>query len=118
MMRAAPAKKRSWSAPAATSSEAIRERTWPVLRCWASTSSSLLASTASASLSSMSWRCPGVVCFQVLKAFLAAVMAASTSACTEIGDCATTSPLVGFTMGSNPVPAGVTNSPLMKFCKV
>ena len=33
----------------------------------------------------MSWRWPGVACFQLLKAFLAAAMAASTSACTEIG---------------------------------
>ena len=66
----------------------------------------------------MSWRWPGVTCFQLAKAFFAAVMAASTSACTETGDLATTSPLVGLTMSSRAVPAGVTNSPLMKFCKV
>ncbi|MCY1251598.1 hypothetical protein D9M72_653800 [compost metagenome] len=77
-----------------------------------------MASTASASLRSISCLWPGVTCFQDLNASLAAVMAASTSACTEMGDLATTSPFAGFTISSSPVPAGVTNSPLMKFCKV
>lgn len=85
-VRAAPAKKRSWSAPTATSSEAIRDRIWPVFRLWSSTSSSLCASSASASASRAACRCDGVVRRQVTKARSAARTAASTSSGVDFGD--------------------------------
>lgn len=72
MMRAAPAKKRIWSAPTVTSSEAIRCLGWPVLRLWAATSSSLCASMASASFSMARWRSPGIIFPQVRVASFAA----------------------------------------------
>ena len=112
-VRAAPAKKRRLSAPAATSSSAICARGWPVLRYWASTSSSECASSASASLRSSSWRSPGVVLRQVFAAVAAAWKAASTSCSSETGETATVVPSAGFTTSMVCCPCADTNRPSM-----
>jgi hypothetical protein len=83
--RAAPAKKRSSSATGGTSSVRVIPIGLPVFLLSASTSSSDLASIASANLSSARLRSAGVESRHVPKAAAAACNAASTSAGPDTG---------------------------------
>ncbi len=112
-MRAAPAKKRSWSAPTLTSSSAIMDFGWPVLRHSASTSSSQCSSRASASFSSAVWRSLGVVLPQVRNARCAAATAASTSAAVDTGIEPTRDSSTGSISGRDSVAVEGTNAPSM-----
>ena len=87
-IRAAPAKKRTWSMAGASSSLRVRWSGLPVSRLSAATSSSARASIASAIFSRASCRTEGVVSRHTGNAAAAAAIAASTSAAPESGEVA------------------------------
>src|SRR3954447_10664413 len=112
--RAAPAKKRMLSTQTGISSFAY-ESGLPRLRDSSSASSSACCSIASASLSSISPRSPGVVSSHSGSAFLAAWTARSTSSAVAAGTSAIASPVDGLRTSIVSPPAESTHSPPMKF---
>src|SRR5215472_15314572 len=94
---AAPAKNRIWSTIGGISSDSVSATGLPVLRDSAATSSSALASIASAILMRARLRSDGVASRQVSNASAAAANAASTSAFPDKGAVAYASPVLGLT---------------------
>src|SRR4051812_16175766 len=114
IVRAAPAKKRSWSTIGGISSSNIAWRGLPASLVSQSVISSARSWKASASFRSNSWRWAGVVYCQVSNAVRAAFTARSTSSSVESGACAITLPVAGLNMSSVLPSAGSTNSlPIM-----
>ena len=117
IVRAAPAKKRSWSTIGGISSSNIACRGLPASLVSQSVISSARSWNASASFSSSCWRSLGVVYCQVSKALRAAFTARSTSFSVERGECAITSPVAGLNTSSVLPSAGSTNSPPIMFLR-
>src|SRR5512132_3738503 len=95
--RAAPAKKRIWSAAGGTSSSRVSWTGLPVFSLSRATSSSALASIASAIWSRAGLRSDGVASRQTSNPLAAAWQAASMSAWPESGASANTWPVEGAT---------------------
>src|SRR3954471_16036741 len=112
--RAAPAKKRKWSAETGISSRAY-ESGLPTFCDSSSASSSALSSIADANPSSASARSAGVVSSQSGSAFFAASTARSTSACVPRGTSAIVSPVAGFRTSIVPPSTASTHLPPTKF---
>ena len=110
MVRAAPAKKRSSSAQIGSSS-AASECGLPTLSDSSAASSSPWRSTVSASASSSSWRLPGVVSRQGIRAARAAATARSTSAALPSGTRAMISPVAGLRISRVAPSTASTSSP-------
>ncbi len=115
IVRAAPAKKRSWSAITGISSSTTALRGLPASADSRSAISSPRSSIRSAMRSSARARSPGGVAAQPGNASFAAATAASTSGLVESGASAITSPVAGLTTSSLPPSAGSTALPPMKF---
>src|SRR5262245_725605 len=115
IVRAAPAKKRSWSIMGGISSSNVTWRGLPASLVSQSVISSARSWNASASFRSSSWRWDGVVYCQVSNAPRAAFTARSTSSSVESGACAMTSPFAGLITSSVLPSAGSTNSPPIMF---
>src|SRR5829696_3843760 len=116
--RAAPAKKRIWSAIAGISSSMVSPMGLPVFSDSARTSSSARSSMASASLSRASCRSLGVESRHDSKALSATSNARSTSVPPETGASAKASPVAGLMRSEDrPSPAS-TRSPPTKFCSL
>src|SRR5665213_4402616 len=96
--RAAPAKKRIWSTIGGSSSDSVSASGFPVFRDSAATISSARASMASAMRSSARCLTDGVASRQISKPRSAARIARSTSAASDTGAVANTSPVLGSTM--------------------
>ena len=113
-VRAAPAKKRMLSEETGSSSRAAGSGL-PTFcdSSWAS--SSVFASSASASLSSISARSPGVVSSHSGSAAFAASTARSTSAWVPCGTSAIVSAVDGFRISAVPPSAASTHLPPTKF---
>src|SRR5437588_4351439 len=90
----------------------------PTLRDSSSASSSACASIASASLSSMWARSPGVVSSHSGRALFAACTARSTSSADARGTSAIVSPVAGFSTSIVPPPAASTHSPPIRFFRL
>src|SRR5512132_1387378 len=116
--RAAPAKNLTWSTLGGSSSDAVSPIGLPVFSLSTATSSSARASIASAIRSNARCRSLGVVSRQVSKALAAALAARSTSAASDTGAVAKTSPVAGLTRSDVRPEAGSTHSLLMKFLSV
>src|SRR5438477_7673959 len=113
--RAAPAKRRMLAEHTGSSSFAY-ESGLPTLRDSSSASSSACASIASASLSSIWARSPGVVSSHSGRALFAACTARSTSSADARGTSAIVSPVAGFSTSIVSPPAASTHSPPTRFC--
>ena len=98
--RAAPAKKRIWSTMGGISSSMVSWNGLPVFSHSARTSSSALASIASAIRKRARLRSEGVVRFHDAKASAATRTARSTSAGPETGASANASPVLGSISGA------------------
>ena len=114
-VRAAPAKKRSWSTIGGISSSNVTWRGLPASLVSQSVISSARSWNASASLRRSSWRWDGVVYCHVSNAPRAAFTARSTSSPVDSGECAITSPVAGLITSSVLPSAGATNSPPIMF---
>ena len=115
--RAAPAKNRIWSTIGGSSSDIVIAIGLPVFSHSAATISSPRASMASAMRSSARCRTDGVTSRHSSKARAAADIARSTSAASEIGAVAKTSPVLGSTSSLLRPAAVSTYSPSTKLRK-